>query len=281
MKWIKTFETVSSQKNLEQLEISILKFMADRTFNNHIRIRSDGVKFFNGISGVMFKDLDLDLYDEKTQKFIKETNIFVIPKIEIISNIKGNVTKGRYTKDEIYLKYDKDFIEKIDSKLNDESFEYDSSDLYFNLWYEFSSTLLHELQHAYHDWESKGGYTNNKKWSKYKNEKDNLTMSINKGEYNDEVNYMKSLELYKKYQNLKHEIDARFTQAIQKTRFWSSSYENNDYSKPAIQNKRNFNDVLKDFKTEFEGWLNLSPKMQKILTKKLAIFWNSDYKKIK
>ena len=69
---------------------------------------------------------------------------------------------------------------------------------------------------------------------------------------------------FKEYQNLVHEINARYTQAMHAVRMTGIDMETfNKTMSP-------WESVYKSFQSEFDGWRNLSDKMKRKLTRRLA-----------
>ncbi len=274
MKWIKTFESVSSQKNLEKLSSDILKKMANRTMKFNI-IKKDDIQYLDMINGAYLPNLDITKYNDELKQFITETKLGIVPIKKLQSSAKGVTAEGAFNESssKIYLNVKESLIEEINEKLvnppkyNEHTLYLTEDDLYFKFWYAFNTILLHELQHAWDAWKSKGKYTNSKKWNKYKKD-------IHK--YNTDIsqNSLKGKNLFNNYLKLPHEINARFTQAIDKTRFWGVE------SKPPFnQFKKPFDTIKRDFITNYEGWNKMSPSIQKRLLHRLYQFWSSDYKK--
>ena len=135
------------------------------------------------------------------------------------------------------------------------------SDVYFDLFDKnIMSTLIHELQHAYDYWRSKGNYTSLKKSRDYFNK-----YASKDGSY-DEVQY-------NRYMKLQHEINARFAQAIDKTNFYSRNME--DKSLPrGYKIINDINDVIKDFKDTFYGFELMTPKVkERLLNRVIKMYW--------
>jgi|SRR6478735_1870289 len=209
MKYVKTFESLNTQKQLEKLSYDILKVSSDNMKNNEL-------------CDVYIRDIDISKYDIDIQEMLK-TNLVGVVFQQKKDNKAGTYFNNLY----IFLYYDKSFME----------YDIDFSKLY----YTFYSTLLHELQHVYDSYISKGKY-NSKKHSNF-----------------DE------------YLNLNPEINARFTQAISKIKFYKSEIKNNEI----IKTKNKFEDVLNDFKLKYSFWNDIQEKYKLRLIKRLWNYWNS------
>src|SRR6478735_7575461 len=125
MKYVKTFESLNTQKQLEKLSYDILKVSSDNMKNNEL-------------CDVYIRDIDISKYDIDIQEMLK-TNL-----VGVVFQQKKDNKAGTY--------FNNSFIEY---------------DIYFpKLYYTFYSTLLHELQHVYDSYISKGKY-NSKKHSNF------------------------------------------------------------------------------------------------------------------
>lgn len=118
------------------------------------------------------------------------------------------------------------------------------------------SVIVHELQHAYDAWRSGGKFTHSKETFTHKDDKI-------KGE--------KSYDsLYKSYLKLPHEISARFEQAIKDIKFNERDWDNNRKFKITTP----WDSIYKSFKLTFNGWEDMTPKIQKNLTRRLSQYYH-------
>ena len=142
----------------------------------------------------------------------------------------------------------------------------------------FHSTLIHELQHIYDDFRSDTKAFKSKEQTEY-------TKLQKKATQLDDVfreEYLESLEMYKKYLNLPHEIWARFTQLIHGIKLTTSDMVTNDNGDYYFKyDMRNLNQVMKDFDTYYRGVEYLTPEMRKRLIRKLSQFWHKEQGRIK
>lgn len=258
MKYLKTFESVSSQTFLEKVSNDILKFTAKQSLHSNEYPKD----FYT-------RDFNINQYDDKIRDFLYYNLIGIVFKKQ--TTTQGLLSKGRYGERWIFLFYEEDFLIKILNKIENQN--YDETDLYIDLWYEFFSTLLHELQHVYDDYISKGKYTQNKKTFKYIKSKKSLNV-----DYNDmkEEDFKKLDSLFGEYHKLPHEINARFTQAVQKTKFWKLDTEDKNN---IFWYKRLFLDVMKDVIIDFEGWYKIDDIVKKRLKLRIYNYWKNDYGK--
>jgi len=266
-------ETYTGQKDLEKFANDILIFMGERIVKerernewldpNNAELKYLPLLFTGKMTGEDFGEIE---------DFIKSTSIKIVP-AELIGNkeeTQGRLLYGRPDKEnreffEISLKYSKYDLAKI-NELFEEKEKVSKKDVYFNLYYMFFSTLLHELQHAYDAWRSEGKAFNsayNEKYIDRQKRAREISMAVPVEEQTpEEIEAIGNS--YKEYQNLVHEINARFAQAMHKVRLVGMSDDWTTYE------KNPWKDVYSQFKTYFEGWRRLSDKMQKKLTRRLA-----------
>ena len=217
-------------------------------------------------------------------EFVESANI----RVALISGLIGgkDTIKGElgYSPakgiSEEYFKISLRFTSENLKEINDlfaQDPETDEQDIYFIIFYKLYSVLLHELQHAYDAWRSGGKAFGGqeKKDFIYQDEKAReIINSKPEGDFTPE-----ELEALRKnfiaYQNLVHEINARFAQAIQKINLKSMNYNTFD------DIKRNWNDVMLDFTVNFDGWRNLSDKMKKKLVRRLAKMYQEEIENFK
>jgi len=216
----------------------------------------------------------IDVYQQDPKKnttlsdFIINSNVWVR-----FTPAKSNKTLGNYTffddpnyenerSRSINLFYNAtDLGVELDKKIKEHKF-FEYRDVYFTFYYKFESTLQHELQHAYDDFRS------NSKLFLTKKAKDFETSKPVDGE----MDFVNNGILQKKYLNLQHEIWARFTQAVSKTRFTTIDFETTHI----IHKMNPLPEVLKNFRSEFVGWRLLPDKMKKKLYGKVSQFWHKE-----
>lgn len=195
---------------------------------------------------------------------------------------KEDGTKGtlEYTNNNlmfITIYYPEQLLNEIrrDKKRSEEQgYDFDAQSIYFSIFSDFYSTTLHELQHAYDKYRSDGkALKRPKDWSKQQKIKSELRRKVNLDE--EERKFL--LELQNKYLNFPHEINARFTQAIQNMSFYkvNTSGEGDRFI------IRPLSDVISAFKLYFEGWNNLSEKDQRRLIRKVSQFWHFEQEHLK
>jgi hypothetical protein len=133
------------------------------------------------------------------------------------------------------------------------------------------TTALHELQHAYDDYRSKGKYTETKQFNKYlKLEKpeDKFAASGTEAEVKDKIkNFLKKYRRWAtSYSKLTHEKSAFFVEAIKKTDFLINTGKQGVYF-------RNINLVWDEFKKNYQSYDFLTPKMKKDAARKFSQYY--------
>lgn len=264
-------ETQDGQKDLQKFTNDILKAFGSeivdkRDHNAWLDPESPHLRnlpsFFTGkMDGKGFVEIE---------DFVRETSI----KISLTTIIGGKKeTKGQLSYGspdqnqgreilEIYLRYSQEDLDEINN-LFVENEHANENDVYFIIYYMFHSTLLHELQHAYDAWRSKGkAFSNNRGYEDRKQKAREL--SVSKPLYDLTPEELEAVESSRKeYLNLVSEINARYAQAVQQTRFYKIDKENNKAAE-------SWDNVFSSFKTFFYGWSGLSDKMKRRLTQRVS-----------
>lgn len=272
-------EDYNSIKEIKELANQTLIFIAKVNLEAFLR----QVKSNQYIDYVMPIRL-LEVYQENPRKFqtlsdfLVDTNIYVkVSKAVRDSGVLGHYTrmdepeydKGRTR--EIVLFPDSDFYNKLTEDYSKEK-EHDYRDAYFTMWYAFHSTLEHEIQHAYDDYRSKSKLFQARKTKEY-NKKHTMANGRPAVYANPELNQKKHQE----YLKLQHEIWARFTQAVNETRFtkgdFATSPDGVDYfhyqMKPLAE-------VIKDFTIHFNGWRIMPDSVKKKLAARVSAYWHKE-----
>ena len=242
------FESFNTQNELESLTYKILDYMS-----NYIVIKKT-MSVKNILSHIDKK------YDT-IQDFIDNFNLDI--------NIKLSDGRGQasyVTTSDIFEKNKGDInLFLYDYEIEEFKNEKDSNMLLHNLLKFFRYELLHELQHAYDDYRTNSKFINNDgiKFLDKQTSINDLKDKINKGLYltKDE------LQNKKDYTNLKHEIDARFTEAISRTHFYDMDM------KTFKKVLRSFNDIKTDFIKNIRGFDIMDHKDKKRVLRKLGQFY--------
>lgn len=219
---------------------------------------------------------------DELSKFIENTSVSIRFK-EKERDTKGHLS---YTKDinhlmTITLFYEKNIFNKLKVgkrealRLSD---TYTYKDLYFNIFHSFYDTLLHELQHAYDLYRSKGrAFDSQMKKDDYKDrwsKRDDIIRKKKTEELKEEeIEFLNKLS--KEYLNFPHEINARFTQAVKETHFSEIDFkEDEDGDLYSVEFMKPIREVVEKFKKQFYGWRHLSDKNKKRLIRKVSQFWH-------
>ena len=264
-------EAYESIQQLKKITLDAIELIAKT--NNEIYGR-DGI--FKTIYGINLTDLSDKEYGELND-FVRNNNLVItfIPKNG--TNISGTYISDEYgskndynTNDEksIEMGYNEDSFKKtVDSLINDENPipNWRILSLFYN---EFSSTLIHELQHAYDDYRSKGEIYKTKKFNNFRKKYESNAST--KNVYND-------LNKVKSYLNLPHEIWARYTQAINKSQFYS--WDITDDGLEVLTMKPMYA-VIKLVTLNFMGFNQLSDNIKNRIIRKTAQFWHYEKDKI-
>jgi GNAT superfamily N-acetyltransferase len=276
-------ETQTGQKDLEKFANDILKFMGQRCideYESQMKYDVDNTQIYR-FPIVHTGKMEGDGYGE-IGEFVKETSIKIFP----VTWIDREGTKGRLSYAapeknngreyfEIKLKYQGNNVEDINEILRSKYPDVTATDIYFKLFYIFYSTLLHELQHAYDAWRSKGKAFDSQLNPNYQKQQDYAhALELKKKEdlTPEEIEAMGNS--YKDYLNLVHEINARYAQAMHKVRAVTFDDEFNDVMKP-------WDGVFREFKLYFDGWRFLSDKMKKKLIRRVAKAYQEESENLK
>lgn len=268
-------ETQTGQKDLEKFTNEVLKSLADAILRNKAQMVGYGESIEEPLYDLPATHtimMNGDGYAE-IGEFVKDTTIRIVP-TRIIKGRRDLKGQLEYTEPDkfgndffkIWLQYKDADLDEINLMFSKDGGSVTQQDLYFKLFYMFYSTLLHELQHAYDAWRSSGKAFNAQLNKDYLSAQDRSTYLKNTKNYEDmspeEIEAIGKSD--KAYLNLVHEINARYAQAIQKTQLTGMDFDTFD------DIKKNWEDVYRQFRTNFEGWRLLSDKMKKKLVRRLA-----------
>ena len=264
-------ETHTAQKDLEKLTYEILMRVAEylliqKMEGDNLTNQNFPTVTLDAANPSNFKEID---------EFLEEVNFPIYFQKNVRGGARGAlVSYNNGVIDSIEMRLDDNVIEDLKQVLSKD--DVDNSDLYHTLFYPFSSTLLHELQHAYDVWRSKGRAVDGQDTEDYKKiQSAKRDVQLKKKDLENLT--PEEVEAYNKgvraYLNLQHEINARFAQAVAKI-----GLVDIDFDSPTFDTiKADWNRVYGDFKTTFEGWRHLSDKMKKKLTRRLAKAYQEQY----
>ena len=159
-------------------------------------------------------------------------------------------------------------IPRVEEPITEELVTEMTRALYFAIYdKDIASTLLHELQHAYDAWRSKNKFVNNTKMGKFRNKQ-----TSNDSDEDDK---------YNSYLKLQHEVNARFSQALEAITLYDYNFGKDPTKAFNKRTMRPFDTVLNDFKQSFNGWNVMSPSVQKRLVNRISKMYHEASDKIK
>lgn len=266
-------ETFTAQKDLEELTNNIIIKLSEEAVrewkHNHFLNPDDSdLRFLPTIYTGTMKG---EGYGE-IGEFVDETSIRVqltSRDIEGSPSIRGNFGYGISPRGvetfEIKVKHSAEDLEEINKIFREKGEEATDKDVYIKLWFMVHTTLLHELQHAYDGWRSKGKSFQGQETEKYKEIK-RRARELKIKDFKDLTpEEMDAIDAgTNAYLNLTHEINARFAQALHKISLKTINVDT--WDDKALPWKH----VFTSFKSQFRGWHVLSDKMKRKLTRRLA-----------
>ena len=213
-------------------------------------------------SFVELKRLTNDVYDARSSSYPWEiyslsslsTHPYKILSSEFLSKTglsfgglgEGGVSKGRYFPTYQYDALKKEFLGRKGKNVNLDAFEVGV----IVIWVPDRSTIIHELEHAWDSYRSKGKFSSSAgttQWHR-RAEKEKLSLSD-------------TMELYSR---TAHEMSSFFVAAVREVDFF--------YGKNEIDLKP-FSVVYDEFKHEYDGYQYLGEKEKKILARKFAQYY--------
>jgi predicted HD phosphohydrolase len=260
-------EAYEDVSEIRDLASEIIKKIAEQ---NYPRYNKSGS--FDYLYGININSVDSSKF-KKLAEFIDKTNIqiYILPKQRGGNKGAYGMYLGDYDPSEgreIEINVDLPYIkEKIDEKLRNGPVT--GKDVLYGIHSELFSPLIHELQHAYDDFRSKNKIYQSKEYKQYLD-------TYMKGKVRDEIG--DDIEKVKRYLNLPHEIWARFSQAIQKTSFYT--FDIDEEKEKLIYFMNPIKDVIRDFQRSFYGFSVLSEKMKRKLINKVVQFWHYEQEKL-
>lgn len=267
MKYLKLYENVKSHNQIITLSKLIITAIVNRTIkykkwnDNDDMYENNSALMMYCILPVVLKDIDVrgKGFDINFRNFIKNKKKWFRISVDVKSsdsNVEGvykrdNFVTYRQNK-EIYLYYDKDDIENYFKKLDGDLKKIN----YYNLS-EFlekgRNSLIHELQHAYDDWNS-----NSKAFKPNR-------ITPNKNDENKE-------KKYNTYLKSSHEISAFFTNTTDKV--FNQKNINGYYH---VYDPTKWEDAMKSFIELYPKWEILNDKIKKRLITRLYQIWDDKY----
>ena len=238
------------------------------------------------IEGVYQKSDNKQKY-VKLKDFVTNANVVVYVMKKGNDNIKGHyslILSKEYNHTnyrDITIFYSENLEKNLQEKIKeykDNNRELTPTDIYVTMYYELVSTAIHELQHAYDDYRSKGKSFNTKEFKAY------MEKYAEKEEFADKK---EEVIAAKEYLKLPHEVWARFSQAMDKTRFTSGDFVKDESGKYFMKlEMKSLKSVVNSFFYNFENWGTLlAPgdklsRIQKRLINAVVQFWHKEQERI-
>lgn len=280
-------EDYESIKEIRQLASDVLLALSEKNLDNvinwHNKSKDSVYLWFASVSLFEVYYKNKEKY-QKLKEFLqssKKTNIYLSNNKYTDKDTKGTYSfidqknYNPYLQREINLYYDQnELIEKLDRDIDQSKgfgHEYGYKSLYTTIFYMFYSVLVHELQHAYDDFRSNSKIYKTKKTEKFFNDKI---------EYDEKKDWEAYMSKIKRYLNLNHEVWARFSQAMDKLRFYNSELVDGEKGMYFKMEMKDLKSVLSDFKSIFHGFHALNDKTKRILLRKVSQFWHIEKEKI-
>lgn len=272
-------EDYNSIKEIKELANDVLVYLAKINLDSFLR-QVNSNSYIDYLMPVRL----LEVYQENPKKFSTLSDFLINTKIyvKVSRTVRDSGVLGHYTHikepeydkekyREIVLFPGTDFYNRLTSDYSKEK-AHDYRDAYFTMWYAFHSTLEHEIQHAYDDYRSNSKLFQARKSQEYV-KKHTMANGRSAVYANPELNKRKHQE----YLKLQHEIWARFTQAVNETRFTKGDFAT---SPDGIQyfhyTMKPLAEVVKDFTIHFDGWRIMPDSVKKKLAARVSAYWHKE-----
>lgn len=268
-KIIKIFENYNKIKEISELANDILKNVAIKFNNNIIERHKETDKLgFEFIPMVELKDINYKDYNI-IREYIKNENLTVRFYSKNNDDKLGDFDNSNKENNIINIFYELSFLielNKIYEKNYKENNLNDYREYYINMYIKFHSTLIHEIQHSYDNYISRGKFSNDKFTRDY-----TKASKLKKRKKENNVLSKKELDFIEKnrkeYWKMPYEVNARYSQTITDISFYDMDLEVRKFKiKP-------FKEILNDFTNRFISWGLLDYKMKKRLKNRLYKDW--------
>jgi hypothetical protein len=276
MEYIKLFENYQSQKDLEYLSKAILKMVAEKTLN---KLHHNQQRIYE-LETVYFKSLNPNAFGSLAD-FIKNFNnleIYFISREEFLRHAKGSAVYLSVSGDDggnlqrlILMIEDRFTMKRINDDVTE--WDYDNTedvvrDITTSLVAHYNGHLLHELQHAYDDWRSGGKFITQQQDSGDKEKFNELSDKDMTELKEEELDFIDKFHI--EYLNLRHEVDARFTDAIAKTRFYMLDLDLSIEHNKDVLTMKPYKEVLDDFKGNIYPYIHLTDEHKRRVLRKFG-----------
>jgi len=262
-------EDYDSQKEMEKLASEVLKNICRKLIQEVIRTKMairipPFINIFEGLSS-KFNILNKFLQDYKLNLYLEK----ITNKGEFMGG--NNVKMGSIT-----LKYDSSLLkryilDKVLPELHDDLSTDEVTELMRDMYFfiynsELYSTLLHELQHTYDSYRSGNKYNSDAASTNY---------------YKKYGGKDFDQEKHDRYIKLHHEINARFSQAINDIQMTNYNYDDSNDLDLARETMVNLNDFMNEFMKTFSGYSKMTPKIQKYLLRRASQYYHKAEENLK
>jgi len=272
---IKLFENYNKTKEISKLSNDILEGIAIKFRDEALEYKKIGKVGFIFIPPYYLHNIDYSKYDILSD-FIKNTQLVVKHSSMEDEGIVGNYynTKNNntpqhyinifYNPDKLLSGLNKIYKDKVKNDALNEYYEY-----YFDLYLYSHKILIHELQHAYDSYRSNNKFVSTKyKKNLSKAQKLRLKEKTFGKLSNTDLAFIKKTS--NEYLSIPHEVNARYTQAIDDVTFYDIGDITTGFGNFVI---RDFSYVLNDFEEKFGSWWGLDDKIKKRLKNRLYKDW--------
>lgn len=283
MKYIKLFESYGTQKELEVLTKDILERIGEDTYD---KLEMETGKIYH-LEGIKLGDFNYKHFKELGQ-FMQDYDYL---SIDILTNndldgFQFTDNCGSYVIDKpnryIFIKLKETTLDKCND--NDRLKGLWSGKrldlIQYYIYDDYKVSILHELQHAYDDWRSNGEAIKEPDGFIASRDKDRELMSKGIENLKEEEREFVGKH-YKKYLNLKFEVDARFTTAIEKTSFYDLDWDLTDKYNKEVYVIKPFDEVKRKFKSSIHEFRFLTEKEKWRVLRKLGQFYEIEKEFVK
>jgi len=281
-------EDLEDERSLQNLVSAVLMKMGDSIFKElqmmqgHIDLGVYASVHLESLLESKYLNKEkkgLHVLNENIIEFMRHGNVAV----ELVRQSKGKKTLGTYYSDKDGYRIER--AKKIHIFVQPEEFQErvgddyktgnikDGRGVYMKLYFMYSSSLIHELRHAYDDFRTKGKAFDNKQSKQfYDNQRlGKHEILTNAEEVADNTMRDALVVIAKQYVRLPHEVWARFSQAIAEIDFVKMEF---DDALTFPETMYPLKDVILKFKMKMEYFSVLDEKMKRRLYRAVSNAWH-------
>lgn len=274
MKFIKLFETFTSQKELEKLCEICFEIIAEKTVSNIDSTDPDSPHYkITELSRIRLSEIDISQYSfSEIKSFIKDNRYL---KIMIIDPVLVEGDDFKLVANGVFISSNNIILIKEKPNVLDDINNYNTT-LYKNRTSavkqitsrEYKSILLHELIHAYDHYRSSGKALLN---PNYDNKLVNKYTDTSIEKTKEEIEILQ--DNFKKYLNMRYEVDARFAEAIMSTDFYTLDLDKTMEQRKKVYFIKDFKDAFNMFTNKFYAYRALDEDQKKRVQSKFGKFY--------